>query len=117
MIGSTAIGPTKQLPAAARRTMLPIFYCTQEMRPQNRPYGVGSTRSVVKLDPDVFEIYHELTPQPEDVIIKKQRAPIFQGAPIISHLNFLGVKSLIVCGKSTLGLRQGEQRRRLFAGL
>ncbi len=98
-----AIEPTKKLLAAARRAKLPIFYCTQETRPQNRPYGVGSTRSVVKLDPDVFEIYHEFTPQPEDVIIKKQRASIFQGTPIVSHLNFLGVKSLIVCGESTSG--------------
>lgn len=51
----------------------------------------------------MFEICHELTPQPEDVIIKKQRASIFQGTPIVSHLNFLGVKSLIVCGESTSG--------------
>lgn len=51
----------------------------------------------------MFEIYHELTPQPEDVIIKKQRASIFQGTPIVSHLNFLGVKGLIVCGESTSG--------------
>ena len=98
-----AIAPTKRLLAAARRAHLPIFYCTQETRPQNRPYGVGSTRSVVKLEPEVFEIYHEFTPEPPDVIIKKQRASIFQGTPIVSHLNFLGVKSLIVCGESTSG--------------
>ena len=96
-----AIEPTKKLLAAARRAKLPIFYCTQEKRPLNRPYGLGSTRSIVKLDPDAFEIYHEFTPQLEDVIIKKQRASIFQGTPIVSHLNFLGVKSLIVCGEST----------------
>ena len=36
-------------------------------------------------------------------IIKKQRASIFQGTPLISHLNYLGVRSLIVCGESTSG--------------
>jgi nicotinamidase-related amidase len=51
----------------------------------------------------MFQIYHEFTPQPEDVIITKQRASIFQGTPVLSHLNYLGVKSLIVCGESTSG--------------
>ncbi len=98
-----AIEPTMRLLAAARRASLPIFYCTQETRPQNRPWGVGSTRIARKIAPEMFEIYHAFTPQPEDVIIKKQRASIFQGTPLISHLNFLGVRSLIVCGESTSG--------------
>ncbi len=98
-----AIEPTKKLLAAARRAKLPVFYCTQETRPQNRPWGVGSTRSHVKLDPSVFGIYHEFTPHPEDVIVTKQRASVFQGTPIVSHLNYLGIKSLIVCGESTSG--------------
>lgn len=98
-----AIEPTKRLLAAARRAKLPIFYCTQETRPQNRPWGVGSTRHTVKIPPEMYQIYHEFAPQPEDVIITKQRASIFQGTPLLSHLNFLGVKSLIVCGESTSG--------------
>ncbi|MGE0627687.1 MAG: isochorismatase family protein [Hyphomicrobiaceae bacterium] len=98
-----AIEPAKKLLAAARRARLPIFYCTQETRPQNRPWGVNSTRITRKIDPEMYEIYHEFTPQPEDVIIKKQRASIFQGTPIVSHLNFLGIRSLIVCGESTSG--------------
>lgn len=36
-------------------------------------------------------------------MIRKQRASIFQGTPLISHLNLLGVESLIVCGESTSG--------------
>src|SRR5262245_51493310 len=40
-----AIAPTKQLFAAARRAGIPIFYCTQETRPNNRPPGAVSTRS------------------------------------------------------------------------
>jgi maleamate amidohydrolase len=98
-----AIGPTKRLLAAARRAKVPIFYCTQETRPQNRPWGVNSTRIARKIPPDMFDIYHEFAPQPEDVIITKQRASIFQGTPLVSHLNYLGIKSLIVCGESTSG--------------
>src|SRR5262245_65128638 len=72
-----AIAPTKRLLAAARRAGIPIFYCTQETRPQNRPKGARSTRQALSVPPDGYAIYHEFTPQPEDVIITKQRASIF----------------------------------------
>ena len=99
-----AIEPTKQLIAAARRAGLPIFYCTQDFRPMNRPQGVGSTkRQGARWAKEDFDIYPEFTPQDGDVVIYKQRASVFQGTPIVSHLNFLGVKSLIVCGESTSG--------------
>lgn len=99
-----AIEPTLQLIAAARSAGIPIFWCTQDFRPMNRPPGVGSTRrqsaSFAKED---FDIYEAFQPQDGDVMIYKQRASIFQGTPIVSHLNYLGVKSLIVCGESTSG--------------
>jgi maleamate amidohydrolase len=98
-----AIAPTKRLLSAARRAGIPIFYCTQETRPQNRPKGARSTRQALNVPPDGYAIYHEFTPQPEDVIITKQRASIFQGTPLFSHLSLLGIQSLIVCGESTSG--------------
>ena len=98
-----AIAPTKRLLAAARRAGIPIFYCTQETRPQNRPKGAVSTRQQNVIPADGYAIYHEFTPQPEDVIIVKQRASIFQGTPLFSHLSLLGIQSLIVCGESTSG--------------
>jgi maleamate amidohydrolase len=99
-----AIAPTQRLLAAARRAGLPIFFCTQETRPQNRPQGVGSTRrQAAQWGAEDFGIYEAFEVEPQDVIITKQRASIFQGTPIVSHLNYLGVKSLIVCGESTSG--------------
>jgi maleamate amidohydrolase len=100
-----AIEPTKKLFAAARRAGIPIFYCTQDMRPNSRPAGAVSTRRVqpTREAPDDRDIYHEFTPQPSDIVITKQRASVFQGTPILSHLNLLGVRSLIVCGESTSG--------------
>src|SRR5262244_1852350 len=78
-----AIAPTKRLLAAARGAGIPIFYCTQDTRPQNRPAGAVSTKSSrPKPPPDAYAIYHEFTPQPADVIIGKQRASIFQGTPL-----------------------------------
>ena len=99
-----AIEPTKKLFAAARRAGIPIFYCTQETRPNNRPKGAVSTRNQrPRPGPDAYAIYHEFTPQPSDVVIWKQRASAFQGSPLFSHLSILGIQSLIVCGESTPG--------------
>jgi len=98
-----AIAPTKRLLAAARRAGIPIFYCTQDTRPQNRPPGAESTRRQAFVPSDGYGIYHEFRPEPSDVVIFKQRASIFQGTPLFSHLSLLGVQSLIVCGESTSG--------------
>lgn len=99
-----AIEPTKKLFDAVRAADLPIFYCTQDIRPHSRPAGTWSTRrKMPNQDDDGFSIYHEFEPQPEDVVIRKQRASIFSGTPLLSHLNVLGIKSLIVCGESTSG--------------
>src|ERR1700726_2032511 len=87
-----AIPPTKQLFAAARRAGIPIFFCTQETRPNNRPPGAISTRRKDEpLPADSFAIYHEFTVEPNDIVITKQRASISQGTPLFSHLSLLGV--------------------------
>jgi len=52
---------------------------------------------------DGYAIYREFTVEPEDILITKQRASIFQGTPLFSHLSLLGIQSLIVCGESTSG--------------
>jgi maleamate amidohydrolase len=102
-----AIEPTKKLIAAARSAGIPIFYCTSDNRPMASPQGVGATRrkkpSAAQRFVDDYEIWVDFAPQEGDVIIRKQRASIFQGTPLISHLNLLGVQSLIVCGESTSG--------------
>ncbi|HEY2530196.1 MAG TPA: isochorismatase family protein [Xanthobacteraceae bacterium] len=98
-----AIAPTKSLIAAARRAGIPIFFCTQETRPNNRPPGAVSTRRKRQAPGDGYAIYHEFVVGPEDIVIRKQRASIFHGTPLLSHLALLGVQSLIVCGETTSG--------------
>ncbi len=100
-----AIEPSIKLIASARRAGIPIFFCTQDTRARNRPPGAVSTRT--KKAPhsrdDDYDLYHEFEPKDGDVVIYKQRASLFQGTPIVSHLSLLGVRSLIVCGESTSG--------------
>jgi nicotinamidase-related amidase len=99
-----AIEPTKALIAAARRAALPIFFCTQDVRNNARPSGAHSTKRrgrVMTLEN--YAIYREFAVRDTDIMIFKQRASTFQGTPILSHLNVLGVQSLIVCGEATSG--------------
>ncbi|HLH98592.1 MAG TPA: isochorismatase family protein [Xanthobacteraceae bacterium] len=99
-----AIAPTKQLFAAARSAGIPVFYSTQDTRPNNRPPGAVSTRRQRPTPADEpFAIYREFTPAATDIVIYKQRASAFQGTPLFSHLALLGIRSLIVCGESTSG--------------
>ena len=107
------IEPTKKLIAAARNAGLHIFYCTGEDRPQSFPEkkiaacGATNRRSVGKHSDD-YEIYPDLAPRAEDVVIRKQRASTFQGTPLASQLTTLGIRSLIVGGGTASGcLRAG----------
>jgi isochorismate hydrolase len=99
-----AIEPTRRLFAGARRAGLPIFYCTQDVRKNDRPSGAMSTRRQnVRQRREDYEIFDAFTPEAQDVVIYKQRASAFQGTPLLSHLNLLGIRSLILFGESTSG--------------
>src|SRR4029079_1532577 len=99
-----AIEPTKRLFASARAAVIPIFYPTQDPRPDSLPSRVTATRRQrVPQDPALYQIKSEFKPQPGDVVITKQRASCFYGTPIMAHLTQLGVQTVIVCGESTSG--------------
>ena len=99
-----AIEPTKELFAIVRSKGIPLIYTTSETRQEAKPQTVHATHRRKKtVDKNAYEIRAEFKPQPNDVIICKQRASGFFGTPLISHLTQLGVDSLIVCGESTSG--------------
>ncbi|MGH6769884.1 MAG: isochorismatase family protein [Xanthobacteraceae bacterium] len=99
-----AIEPTKRLFAAARAAGLPVFYSTGDTRSTSRPNFVSATkRNRPPVDPADYAIRPEFKPQPNDVVITKQRASVFFGTPLTAHLTQLGIQTLIVCGESTSG--------------
>jgi maleamate amidohydrolase len=99
-----AIEPTKRLLASARAAGLPVLYSTGDTRAESRPGFVAATkRKRSPVDPADYAIRPEFKPQPQDVVITKQRASVFFGTPLIAHLTQLGVQTLIVCGESTSG--------------
>ena len=99
-----AIEPTRKLFAAARAAGLPVFYSTNDVRPTSRPGTVRATRRRTNpKDFDHYAIRPEFKPQPNDVVITKQRASIFYGTPLLAHLTQLGIRTVVVCGESTSG--------------
>jgi nicotinamidase-related amidase len=99
-----AIEPTRRLFAAARSAGIPIFYTTQDTRPDSLPQRVSATkRQRPSRDPADYAIKSEFKPQPGDVVITKQRASAFYGTPLMAHLTQLGIQTVIVCGESTSG--------------
>jgi maleamate amidohydrolase len=80
------------------------------------PDAVSTKRRARAMTAENYAIYKEFPLQDSDILILKQRASAFQGTPIISHLNVLGVHSLIVCGEATSGcgsmpIRMGSTSR------
>src|ERR1043165_3788585 len=68
-----AIEPTKRLFAAARAAGIPIFYTTQDPRPDSLPSRVTATkRQRVQNDPALYAIKGEFRPQVGDVVFTKQ---------------------------------------------
>jgi nicotinamidase-related amidase len=50
-----------------------------------------------------FDIVEQVKPIPGETVLKKTSPSAFWGTPLIGHLNFLGVDTLITCGESTSG--------------
>ena len=103
------VEPAKQLLAAARTAGLPVIYSTGDER-SNAEAGRPTNRVTMTETNDAYNILPELAPEPEDLVVYKQRASCFYGTPLMSHLVGIGVQSLIVGGGTTSGcLRAGVQ--------
>jgi maleamate amidohydrolase len=113
-----AIEPTQALLAAARRAGLPIFFATKDVADHNRPaHAISTKRKQHPVAAEGYDIHDAFEVHAEDVIIRKQRASIFHGTPLLSHLNLLGIGSLIVCGEVTSGCVRASVVDAFSAGL
>jgi nicotinamidase-related amidase len=69
-----AIEPTKLLFAGARAAGLPVFYSTGDTRAASRPGFITATkRNRPPINPSDYAIRPEFKPEPDDVVITKQR--------------------------------------------
>ena len=51
----------------------------------------------------MYDIIDEVAPLPGEAVLRKASPSAFWGTPLVGHLNFLGVDTLITCGESTSG--------------
>ena len=86
---------------------IPVFYSIPEFRLETA--NVGATKSERKKEefsvtmPEIKKIVKEIAPAADDIVIYKQRASVFFGTPLISHLTRFSVDTLLVCGTTTSG--------------
>jgi len=83
---------------------LPVIYTTGDNRLHARPQTVTATnRRPGKSVENPQEIFDAFAPEPEDLMIFKQRASGFYGTPLVAHLTQAGIDTVIICGESTSG--------------
>jgi maleamate amidohydrolase len=101
----TAIAVIKDLADLFRSKRLPVIYSTCFLRQDNWDAGGWAAESApvesTNRDPD--KIVSELAPQPQDIVVYKQKPSVFFGSNLISYLTLLGCDSLIVTGCTTSG--------------
>ncbi len=106
-----AIAVVDKMAKLFRRKRLPVIYTTGIARSDNWDTGSwswktisapdGASQDKPSLDPN--KIVAEIEPQPQDIVVYKQKPSGFFGSNLISYLNLLGCDSLIVTGVSTSG--------------
>lgn len=106
-----AIAVIKPIAEQFRSKGMPVFYTTAFGRHDNWDAGGWSWKnsrtaeatSVKQTNFDFNEIVAELAPQPQDIVIKKQKPSAFFGSNLMSYLVLLNCDSLIVTGTTTSG--------------
>ena len=101
----------KRLAERFRRKRLPVIYTTGESRPDNWDAGswVWKNSRTEESAPrargnlDANEIVAEIAPQPQDLVVKKQKPSGFFGSNLLSYLTLLGCDSVVVTGTTTSG--------------
>ena len=106
-----AIAVIKSLAESFRERKLPVIYTTGVTREDG--WDIGSwgwknsrtSESVPgphqNLDPN--EIVPEIAPQPQDIVVYKQKPSGFFGSNLTSYLTLLGCDSVIITGTTTSG--------------
>jgi len=65
--------------------------------------GAGRGTSSAQQRHGRYDIIPEVAPEPGEVVLRKSAPSAFNGTPLLAHLNYVGVDTLIVGGESTSG--------------
>ena len=98
------IEPTKRVIAAARRGGIPVVYTTGvdfAGRKGEKLYVTNRKRTADDHHADAYGILPAFKPEPDDLIIYKERASGFFATPLDAYLRQMGIDSLIALGETT----------------
>jgi maleamate amidohydrolase len=106
-----AVPVIKALAEAFRGKGLPVIYTTAQFRDDGWDSGsllwknarTADGASGARQIPDPNEIVREIAPQPQDIVVLKQKPSAFFGTNLLGYLVPLGCDSVIVVGTTTSG--------------
>ncbi len=109
--GWDAVDTIGRLATTFRAQKLPVIYTTHLYRPDNWDAGAwhwknsrtGDEETVSKSPRNPHDIVDEIAPQPEDIVVLKQKPSAFFGTNLMSYLTLLGCDTLILTGGTTSG--------------
>jgi len=106
--GWEAIMRTQELLVLCREIGVPVVHITgmEGVSPWARRNGGRGRRLAPELQEigrGSTEIVDELSPIEGEPVIRKASPSAFWGTPLVGHLNYLGVDTVIACGESTSG--------------
>jgi nicotinamidase-related amidase len=100
-MGWPAVKAIQRLLEAGRDAGVPIFFTTGYNDFSDASHG--RWKSAVAPDPVENEIVPELTPRPDEPVLRKRRASAFFGTDLLEFLIYHGIDTLIVTGMTTSG--------------
>ena len=111
LAGWNALPHIQKLLAKAREVGIPIIHVTGMDGVAVEPWAFRrdtkkrATMSAEELDRfrRRYDIVDQVKPIPGETVFKKVSPSAFWGTPLVGHLNFLGVDTIITCGESTSG--------------
>ncbi len=107
--GWEGVRQLRRLLDVAHEQEVPVFYTGMDRRPDGFDQGSWNWKSTRAAEPvDVVgsfgnEIVAEVAPLPKDVYFVKRKPSAFLGTPLLGHLIYLGVDTVIVTGTTTSG--------------
>lgn len=107
--GWNSVPHTERLMKLCREKKFPIFYTVSERRADLLDSGVQVGKShrggekTVLAGTHATQTVAPLAPRPEDILISKRKPSAFFGTPLMSHLNFLDVDTIVLTGCTTSG--------------
>ncbi len=110
MAGWNALPHIQKLLAAAREAGIPVIHLTGLDGAGVMPWAYRPGQAKAESSPEMrdrrkrqFDIVDEVKPIEGEAVLRKASPSAFWGTPLVGHLNFLGVDTIITCGESTSG--------------